>query len=104
MNFETLQEVVDQWIRGHGCYRGRFEILARLTGDLAEAASMLQHAEGLRSGRNNPDLADGIGDLLFTLAAFANVNGLRPGDCVTGVMEKYQTSDSRGVTKQPEQT
>jgi len=95
MNFETLQEVVDQWIRGHGRYQGRFEILARLTGDLGEVASTLQHAEDLRSGRNNPDLADEIGDLLFTLAAFAIVNGLRLGDCVTGVMEKHQTSASR---------
>jgi hypothetical protein len=40
------------------------------------------------------NLADEIGDLLFTLAAFANVNGLRPGDCVDGVLEKYQTKES----------
>ena len=59
MNFETLQEVVDQWIRGHGRYRDKFEILARLTEDLGE-----------------------------------NVNGLRLGDRVNGVMEKYQTSTS----------
>ena len=39
-------------------------------------------------------MADEIGDLLFTLAAFANVNGLRLGDCVNGVMEKYQTRES----------
>ena len=94
MNFETLQEVVDQWIRGHGRYWDKFEILARLTEDLGEVASTLHHTEGLRSGRDNLGLADEIGDLLFTLAAFANVNGLRLGDCVNGVMEKYQTSDS----------
>jgi len=94
MNFETLQEVVDQWIQGHGRYWNKFEILARLTEDLGEVASTLQHAEGLRSGRDDLELADEIGDLLFTLAAFANVNGLRLGDCVNGVMEKYQTRDS----------
>jgi len=94
MNFETLQEVVDQWVQGHGRYWNSFEILARLTEDLGEVASTLQHAEGLRSGRENRVLADEIGDLLFTLAAFANVNGLRLGDCVNGVMEKYQTRDS----------
>jgi NTP pyrophosphatase (non-canonical NTP hydrolase) len=94
MNFETLQEVVDQWIQGHGRYWDKFEILARLTEDLGEVASTLQHAEGLRSGRDNLNLADEIGDLLFTLAAFANINDLRLGDCVNGVMEKYQTSAS----------
>jgi len=56
MNFETLQEVMDQWIRGHGRYRDKFEILARLTEDLGK--------------------------------------GLRLGDRVNGVMEKYQTSTS----------
>jgi len=32
--------------------------------------------------------------LLFALAAYADVNGLRLGDCVNGVLEKYQTSES----------
>ena len=60
----------------------------------APSATTLQHAEGLRSGREKLELADEIGDLLFTLAAFANANGLRLGDCVNGVLEKYQTRDS----------
>jgi NTP pyrophosphatase (non-canonical NTP hydrolase) len=94
MNFETLQEVVDQWTQGHGSEWNKFEVLARLTEDLGEVAATLQHAEGLRSGRENLELADEIGDLLFTLAAFANVNGLHLSDCVNGVLEKYQTRDS----------
>jgi len=94
MNFETLQEVVEQWIQGHQRDWNRFEVLARLTEDLGEVAATLQHAEGLRSSREQRELADEIGDLLFTLAAFANANDLRLGDCVNGVMEKYQTRDS----------
>jgi len=94
MNFETLQEVVDQWTRGHGPAWDKFETLARLTEDLGQVAATLQHAEGLRSGTANTELSDEIGDLLFTLAAFANVNGLRLGDCVSGVLEKYRTRDS----------
>jgi NTP pyrophosphatase (non-canonical NTP hydrolase) len=94
MNFETLQEVVDQWTRTHGREWDRFEVLARLTEDLGEVAATLQHAAGLRSDRENLELADEIGDLLFTLAAFANVNGLRLSDCINGVLEKYQTRDS----------
>ena len=94
MNFETLQEVIDQWIQGHGRYRGKFEILAHLTEDLGEVAATLQHTEGLRSSGDRQNLADEIGDLLFTLAAFANVNKLHLGDCINGVLEKYQTSES----------
>lgn len=94
MNFDALQEIVDEWISGHGRYHNKFEMLARLTGDLGEIATSLQHAEGLRSGRDELRLADEIGDLLFTLAAFANVNDLRLGDCVEGVLDRYRTSDS----------
>jgi NTP pyrophosphatase (non-canonical NTP hydrolase) len=94
VNFDTLQNIVDQWIKGHGQYWEKFEILARLTEDLGEISTTLQHAAGLRAGRDELNLADEIGDLLFTLAAFANVNGLRLGDCIDGVLEKYQTSES----------
>jgi len=94
MNFETLQEVVDQWTEGHGPAWDKFEILARLTEDLGQVSATLQHAQGLRSGRTNTELSVEIGDLLFTLAAFANVNGLRLSDCVSGVLEKYQTRES----------
>jgi NTP pyrophosphatase (non-canonical NTP hydrolase) len=94
MNLDALQEIVDQWIQGHGRYWNKFEMLARLTEDLGQVATTLQHAEGLRTGEDQSNLAEEIGDLLFTLAAFANVNGLRLGDCVDGVLEKYQTKDS----------
>ena len=94
MNFTALQKIVDQWIQGHGRYWSKFEILARLTEDLGEIASTLPHTEGLRAGRNNVNMADKIGDLLFTLAAFANVNGLRLGDCINGVLEKYEARES----------
>ena len=94
MNFDALQKMVDQWIQGHGRYWDKFEILARLTEDLGEISTTLQHAEGLRTGRDELNLADEIGDLLFTVAAFANVNGLRLADCIDGVLDKYQTSES----------
>ena len=71
MNLDALQEIVDQWIQGHGRYWNKFEILARLTEDLGEIATTLQHTEGLRTGRDELNLADEIGDLLFTLAFLA---------------------------------
>jgi NTP pyrophosphatase (non-canonical NTP hydrolase) len=53
----------------------------------------LQHAS-LRSGRIELNLADEIGDLLFTLAAFANVNRMHLGECKNRELEKYQTRES----------
>jgi NTP pyrophosphatase (non-canonical NTP hydrolase) len=94
MNFDTFQQIVDQWIQGHGRYWNKFEILARLTEDLGGIATTLQYTEGLRTGRDELNVADEIGDLLFTLAAFANVHGLLLGNCVDGVLEKYRTRES----------
>ena len=65
-----------------------------MTEDLGEIATTLQHTEGLRTGRTELNMADEIGHLLFTLAAFANANDLHLGDCINGVLEKYQTRES----------
>ena len=96
MTLDDLQESVDKWIQTHGSgsYWGKFEILARLTEELGELACTLQHTEGLRTARVDLKLSDEIGDLMFTLAAFANTNDLRMTDCINGVLEKYQTRDS----------
>jgi hypothetical protein len=42
MTLAELQTAVDTWIREHGGYWGKFEILARLTEELGEVASSLQ--------------------------------------------------------------
>ena len=94
MNLDGMQSVVDAWIKEHGGYWDKFEILARLTEELGEMASALQRVEGLRPRKANVDLGSEVGDLLFTLAAFANVNNLKLSDCFDQVMEKYQIRDS----------
>lgn len=90
---DELQQVVDAWIRAHGGYWDRFQILARLTEELGEVAAALQRLEGLRPRRVEVDLAGEVGDLLFTLLAFANVNDLRLDDCLAQALRKYQIRD-----------
>ena len=96
MNLDELQETVDSWIQEHGSgrYRGKFEIMARMMEELGELACTLQHTEGLRRRKTDLQLEDELGDLLFTLAVFANASELRLTDCLNGVMEKYQSQDS----------
>ena len=94
MELSELQESVDAWIREHGGYWGKFEILARLTEELGEVASTLQRVEGLRPRKAEVNLADEVGDVLFTLAAFANANGISLEQAVGSVLEKYQIRDS----------
>jgi NTP pyrophosphatase (non-canonical NTP hydrolase) len=93
MDLPDMQQQVDTWIRAHGGYWDRFQILARLTEELGEVASALQRQQGLRPREADADLAGEVGDLLFTLAAFANVNGLSLEDCLKQVFEKYDIRD-----------
>ena len=95
MNLDDVQTEVDVWIREHGGYWDKFQILARLTEELGETASALQRVEGLRPRKADVDLGGEVGDLLFTLAAFANVNDLKLLECLETVMEKYQVRDSQ---------
>ena len=89
------QARVDSWICAHGGYWGKFEILARMTEELGEVASALQRLEGLRPRKSDVDLAGEVGDLLFTLMAFANANGIDLASALEGVMQKYQARDSQ---------
>jgi NTP pyrophosphatase (non-canonical NTP hydrolase) len=95
MNLNDVQGAVDAWIKAHGGYWDKFQILARLTEELGEVASALQRVEGLRPRKTEVDLGSEVGDLLFTLAAFANVNDLNLSECVGRVIEKYQGRDSQ---------
>lgn len=94
MRLGELQTTVDRWIRANDDYWDQFQILARLTEELGEVAAALQRREGLRPRKVEVDLEDEIGDLLFTLAAFANVTGIDLDRSITKTIEKYDVRDS----------
>ena len=94
MELQQLQQTVDSWINEHGGYWDKFQILARLAEELGEISSALQRIEGLRPRKTEVDLADEVGDLLFTLAAFANINGISLDEAAKKVLDKYQIRDS----------
>lgn len=95
MTLDEMQAHVDAWIRDHGGYWDRCQILARLTEELGEVAGALQRAEGLRPRKTEVDLASEAGDLLFTLAAFANANDLSLETCLASVLDKYTNRDGQ---------
>ncbi len=99
MTLDELQVMVDGWINEHGGYWDKFQIMARLTEELGEMASALQRTEGLRPRKTEVDLEGEIGDLLFTLAAFANVNNLSLSASIDKTMDKYQVRDSQAWKK-----
>ncbi|MDA7618302.1 hypothetical protein N8703_03285, partial [Verrucomicrobia bacterium] len=80
---------VDTWILGHGGYWSEFEILARMTEELGEISSDLQRMRGLRGKIEEVNLEGEIGDLLFTLAAFANQSNVDLQHAMSQTLEKY---------------
>lgn len=95
MRLDELQGAVDVWINEIGGYWDKFQILARMTEELGEVAAALQRQEGLRPRKVEVDLEGEVGDLLFTLAAFANATGLDLERAVTGAMQKYKNRDAQ---------
>ena len=95
MQLSDLQTTVDQWIRRNDDYWDQFQILARLTEELGEIAAALQRREGLRPRKVEFDLEGEVGDLLFTLAAFANVTGIDLDRSIVKTIEKYDIRDAQ---------
>ena len=94
MNLCDVQERVDTWIQTTaGGYWGQFEILARLTEELGELSAALQRDQGLRPRESDTEVAEEVGDVLFTLAAFANARKINLQDTIEQVLAKYEERD-----------
>jgi NTP pyrophosphatase (non-canonical NTP hydrolase) len=94
MTLSDLQKNVDSWIRKNTGYWESFQILARMTEELGEIAAALQRLSGLRPRKTEVDLEGEIGDLLFTMAAFANAQGIDLEKAFSKVMAKYDARDA----------
>ncbi len=88
------QQMADRWIREHGGYWDDFVILARLTEELGEIASDLQRDRSFRPRKVKTDLPAEVGDLFFTLCAFANKNNIDISVAFQDVIRKYTERDS----------
>jgi NTP pyrophosphatase (non-canonical NTP hydrolase) len=95
LTLRQMQLKVDEAVAGFGGYWGPFEMLARLTEELGEIASDLQRNHGLRPRKTVTDIEEEVGDLLFTLGAFANIHKLDLEAAFARVLEKYAERDLR---------
>lgn len=95
MKIGNVQEEVDQWIGQIGGYWNKFQILAQLTEELGEVAAALQREEGLRPYDAESSVKEELGDLLFTLAAFANVMNINLEESFKNTLEKYRIRDAK---------
>ncbi len=102
MTLVGMQKSVDVAVASFGGYWGPFEMLARMTEELGEIASDLQREHGLRPRKTHTDVEEEVGDLLFTLAAFANIHNMDLQNAFERVVAKYHERDGRAWKAQRE--
>jgi NTP pyrophosphatase (non-canonical NTP hydrolase) len=94
VDLAELQRKVDVSIRSFGGYWVSFELLARLTEELVESRPRPATSAGDAGRGPSPRiLFEEVGDLLFTLAAFANLEKIDLDRAVERVIEKYRERD-----------
>ena len=100
LSLPEWQARVDEQIQAFGGYWDAFQILARLMEELGEAAAALQRLEGLRPHDSAVDLEAEIGDVLYTLMAFANAREIRLDQALARVLQKYEQRDQQAWQEQ----
>ncbi|MBI4441245.1 nucleotide pyrophosphohydrolase [Candidatus Woesearchaeota archaeon] len=97
MSLKDVQKEVDNWINQYKLgYFKPLEILARLTEETGELAREINHLYGPKKKKPSEDvkdLADEMGDIIFTLACLANSHNIDLEQAFQRVMAKYNDRD-----------
>jgi NTP pyrophosphatase (non-canonical NTP hydrolase) len=103
MSLREVQKQVDDWVQQYKVpYWPVFEQLARLTEEVGELARELNHRYGSKPKKSTEELKeleDELGDVIFTLAALANSQGLDLEAAFKRVMAKYYSRDKDRFAK-----
>ncbi len=104
MILKDIQKEVDNWVGQYKMgYWQPLEILARLTEETGELAREVNHRYGPKKKKNteeNKELADEMGDIIFTLCCLANSLDISLDDSFSRVMDKlYGRDDQRWEKK-----
>ncbi|OHA88387.1 MAG: nucleotide pyrophosphohydrolase [Candidatus Zambryskibacteria bacterium RIFCSPHIGHO2_01_FULL_43_25] len=93
----NLQKQVDDWVKQYKVeYFKPLEILARLTEEVGELARELNHIYGPKKKKSSEDkkeMADEMGDIIFTIICLANSHKVDLDDSFKKVMDKCYGRD-----------
>lgn len=94
---KKLQNDIDQWFVESGwSYWSPHEILARLVEETGELARLVNHVYGPKKKKNNEseqDFEEEIGDILYTLACFANTHHIDLEEALQKSLDKVKNRD-----------
>lgn len=91
------QKALDQWFKDQNwSYWTAHEILARLMEETGEFARLVNHQYGpkkKKEGEESQDFEDELGDILYTLACFANSHGIDLDAALARSLDKVVSRD-----------
>ena len=98
MDLKDFQKQVDDWAKQYKIpYWQPYEILARLIEETGELAREINHLYGPKKKKPTEDtkeLADEMGDIIFTLCCLANSKGIDLNKAFKKVMDKCYNRDN----------
>lgn len=91
------QKTLNDWFTSQNWqYWSPHEILARLMEETGEFARLVNHEYGPKKKKvdePNQEFADELGDILYTLACFANTHEIDLDEALAASVRKVQTRD-----------
>lgn len=91
------QQEIDKWFKEKDwSYWSPHEILARVIEEVGEFARLVNHEYGpkkKKSDERTQEFQDEIGDILYTLACFANTHDIDLDDALQGSLDKVKVRD-----------
>lgn len=99
MSLQKIQQTVHDWVSQYKIgYFKPLEILARLTEETGELARELNHRFGpkqKKSSEDHKELAEEMGDIIFTIACLANSLNIDLNEAFSRVMDKCYGRDNQ---------
>lgn len=91
------QEILNKWFQEQNWeYWSPHEILARLMEEVGEFSRLINHEFGPKKKKNEEnkqELSDEIGDIIYTLACFANSHNINLDKAFQDSIEKVKKRD-----------
>ncbi len=108
LTVKGYQEMIDQWVRTTGIrYFSELTNLGILMEETGEVARIMTRMFGEQSFKNSlkePDLADELADVLFTVGCIANQTGIDLTEAIRRNMEKKSRRDGDRHRNNPKLT
>jgi len=93
------QQKIDEWFtQKEWPYWSPHEMLARLTEEMGELARLVNHEYGPKKKKEteaNQHFSEEIGDVLYTLACFANTHDINLDEALQESINKVETRDKK---------